>query len=564
MPTFRSFVVLLAVCSSLPLYAESDFFQDLGPEKNAEFLLRAMSNEEILGQTIMIGFAGTSPSEEVFRWIEENHIGGIKIFGWNVGTLPELARGIGEMQKRALRSKWKIPLFIATDQEGGWVRHVKEGTSAGIGNMALGATGLPYDAYYTGYYIGQELKALGINMNFAPTVDLYSNPEAHVIGPRAFSDDPAKTAELALAYFKGFQASGIVATAKHFPGHGDAQVDSHTDTPRIEKSFTELWEKDLLPFRHLIHEGIPAVMGGHLSFPKITSDELPSTISPFFQTELLRERLGFRGIAITDDLLMRGVTQTGLPIEEIAARAIAAGNDIILISRNSEIYRTVWEYMLGKMRSDPAFKARVREAAKRVISTKSTYLRGDGAVPFVPDAENIYRHISKEDARQFFFDLACRSVSVVKNGNIPFQSDTPEKILFAGQFHRFIRAGTDRYPGAAQYYFPYDPFYAADRDHIEGLKKILPRYDVLIFCLANPNSAGVLQGLRETIEAHDITCIAFSVLSPAYLYEFPWIDSSLAVYGFGEESFQAGFAVLKGDFTPEGTFPINFDGFYNN
>ena len=504
MPTYKGRLFLLFLLLPLNLYGDADFFQNGSPESTARQLLEAMDEEEILGQIFMIGFSGTSPSEEVIRWIEEKHIGGIKIFGWNVGTLSELARGIGRMQETALKSRLKVPLFIATDQEGGWVRHVKEETSAGIGNMALGATNLPYDAYYTGYYIGRELRALGINMNFAPTVDLYLNPDAHVIGPRAFSDNAEKTAELALAYYRGFQASGIIATAKHFPGHGDARVDSHVAIPRIEKDFAELWENDLLPFRHLIHEGIPAVMGGHLSFPKITNEGVPSTISPFFQTEILRDRLGFQGIAITDDLLMSGVTHTGLPIEEIAVRAVEAGNDIILISRNSKIHSIVWEYVLRKMREDPAFNSRVREAAKRVLQTKCTYLRGENAVPFVPDAENIKKHIPNREARQFFFDLACRSVSVVKNGGIPLRQELSEKILLAGQFQRFIRAGTARYEGAEGYYFPYDPFYAAEQRHIDQLNKILPDYEVLVFCLANPNSAQVLRGLKNTIEKHHI------------------------------------------------------------
>lgn len=523
-----------------------------------------MDDEEVLGQVLMIGYTGTSPSRNVLRWIEEKHIGGIKIFGWNVGSLPDLAEGVGRMQRKALESRWKIPLLIATDQEGGWVRHVKEETSAGVGNMALGATGIPYDAFFTGYYIGLELRALGINMNFAPTVDVYSNPEAHVIGPRAFSDDPKITAELALAYYQGLKAAGIIATAKHFPGHGDARVDSHGDMPRIEKTFDELWENDLLPFRHLIREGVPSVMSGHLSFPLITDTPLPATISRFFQTEVLRHKLGFKGISITDDLLMNGVTDTGLSISEISEKALEAGNDIILISRNSEIHEIVWERLFKKMKNDPRFRDRIFEAAKRVLTVKCAYLRDETSVPLFPDADNVYDLVPNKEGKSFFYDLACRSVSVVKNGNIPLEEDASDTILLAGQFNRFINAGKERYPKAGSYYFPYDPFYQADSDHIEGLRKILPRYKTLIFCLANPNSAQVLKSLHPEIAEHGITCIAVSVLSPTYLYEFPWIDSAIAVYGFGEESFRAGFAVLHGDYLPEGNFPINFEDFYIN
>ena len=171
------------------------------------------------------------------------------------------------MQRSAADTRLGIPLFIATDQEGGWVRHVKSKTSITPGNMAIGASGLPYDAYWSGYYIGQELKSIGINMNFAPTVDVYSNIDAHVIGPRAFSQDPLETAQLALAYFKGMEETGVVSTAKHFPGHGNAAEDSHGILPRIDISFDTLWERELLPYRYLIDRDLPTVMSGHLSLP---------------------------------------------------------------------------------------------------------------------------------------------------------------------------------------------------------------------------------------------------------------------------------------------------------
>ena len=161
--------------------------QDRNP---AAALISGMTDEEIVAQVFMVGWPSREPTPELLEWIRRRNIGGIKVFGWNAEDLRLLAETIGTMQQEALATPHAIPLLTATDQEGGWVRHVKGATAVTPGNMAIGASGLPYDAYRSGYYIGRELRALGINMNFAPTIDVYRNPEAHVIGPRAFGSDP--------------------------------------------------------------------------------------------------------------------------------------------------------------------------------------------------------------------------------------------------------------------------------------------------------------------------------------------------------------------------------------
>ncbi len=550
------YILLFLTISISARGRENLFFTPVDRDNLAQEIVDGMSDAEALGQTLMLGYRGTAVPEELLEWIREKHIGGVKIFGWNVGTLESLAESVGEMQKTALESGRGIPLLIATDQEGGWVRHVKAETSITAGNLAIGATGLPYDAYFSGYYIGLELNSLGINMNFAPTVDVYTNPDAHVIGPRAFSDDPLKTANLAVAYFHGLKKAGIISTAKHYPGHGNASVDSHGALPVIPTQFDELWETDLLPYRFLVRENIPAVMSGHVSYPNIDSGGLPATISPYFQKTLLREKLGFRGLSVTDDLLMNGVTDTGLGLEEIAFRALDAGNDIILISRDFPLQQKVWARLISEMDGNPIFRERIRESAVRVVQVKLEYLGERGPEELVPDPAKVKETVPHPEGKEFFFDLACRSVSLYKSADIPLTSAAGEKILLAGQFRAFLAEGRRRYPEAQTFYFSYDPFYEAEGDVVEELRRIVPLYDTVIFCLANPNSARVLESLRETIRSSDSRLIVFSVLTPVYIDRIPWIDSALAVYGLGDESFKAGFAVIAGDFVPRGEIPL--------
>ena len=530
-------------------------WDEIGPE-GTETLIEEMSDTELLGQVLMLGYDGTSPSPQILEWIRDKRIGGIKIFGWNVGSLTNLTRSIARMQRTAADTPKGIPLFIATDQEGGWVRHIKEETSITAGNLAIGATRLPRDAYFSGYYIGMELRTLGVNMNFAPTVDVYANPEAHVIGPRAFSSDPLETARLAVAYYRGLDATGVIATAKHFPGHGRADVDSHGALPLIDASFQDLWENDLLPYRFLVREEVPAIMVGHLGFPEITGGDEPATLSSFFQTEILRDRLGFEGISITDDLRMSGVADTGDPLDEIALKALEAGNDVLMISRTPEEHEMVWDRLYREMRTNPSFRAKIEAAAGRILRIKLAYLKTPDAVPLYPDPEEVHARIPDPEAQSFFFDLACRSVSLVEKGPIPLDPGRLGRVLLAGQYRRFLNAGKARFPGADTFYFSYDPFYTAVPSEKRRFARLAEGYDTVIFCLANPNSLEVLGTLSDT----DVQVIVFSVLSPVYLDHLEWTDASIAVYGVGEESFAAGFAVLAGDYEPEGTLPVSIEG----
>ena len=222
------FVAPLAASPSQGIFWELDHER---AREAAERIIEQMSAEEIVAQTFLVGWPSREPTPELLEWIRRRNIGGIKAFGWNSGNLTQLARTIGTLQQEALDTPHGIPMFTATDQEGGWVRHIRGSTAVTPGNMAIGATGYPYDAYKSGYYIGRELRALGINMNFAPTVDVYRNFEAHVIGPRSFGSDPVIAGTLGGAYVRGLEESGVISTAKHFPGHGGASGDSHGTLP---------------------------------------------------------------------------------------------------------------------------------------------------------------------------------------------------------------------------------------------------------------------------------------------------------------------------------------------
>ncbi|ADK81723.1 glycoside hydrolase family 3 protein [Sediminispirochaeta smaragdinae] len=550
-------VLLILLCFwLLPCFGLGalDFYDEAPAEELSKSIADAMSDEELVGQLMLVGYFGEDPSKEIIEWVDRYEIGGIKIFGWNAGNLLKLGNAVSTLQHLSEENRFSIPLFVATDQEGGWVRHVKGDTSVTPGNLAIGASGIAWDAYKTGYYIGKELRVLGINMNFAPTVDVYTNPKADVIGPRAFSSDPVKTAQLSVAYFHGMQEAGIVCTAKHYPGHGATDKDSHGTLPIINADFQTIWDRELVPYRFLVKEGLPAIMSGHIAYPKITGTDEPASLSKTLLTGLLREKIGFQGLIITDDMQMNGAAVYG-GVPAASLQAILAGNDMIMVSRDTDTYRKIRQHMLSAMRQSPETTAVVREAARRVIETKLRYLRGKDAVPLHPDPREIAEQIPDADGSAFFLSQAHRSVSLIRGEAMPLQPQEAGKVLLVGQLNAFLSIGATFFPGADSFDYDYSPFFSADPQVIKRLKQRMENYDTVVFCIANPNSAQVLEELKGFADR----IYVISVLTPIYLKDIPWVENALAVYGTGRQSIEAGFSALTGAFQPTGIVPVSLN-----
>jgi beta-N-acetylhexosaminidase len=522
------------------------------PEELAAVLAEAMSDEQALAQTFMLGWVGAEPSPLIMDWIRDRNIGGVKIFGWNTGDTRRLAETIGALQEASLGGAFQIPLFVATDQEGGWIRHVKGSTSETPGKMAIGASGYPRDAYLAGYYIGRELAVLGINMNFAPAVDLFTNRDSVLIGPRAFGSDPVRTGILGIAFMKGQQAAGVVPTAKHYPGHGDTDLDSHGVLPQITAPFEVLWDRELVPYRMLAGEGLPAVMSGHLAFPNTPAASTPASLSSWFLNDVLRDKIGYRGIVITDDLMMNGAAAWAGSLSQAAKQALLAGNDIIMLSKTPNLSDPVWGNLVRAMKNEPEFRSRVRDAARRILEVKLARLRGETKVPYIPDLARVDSELPDAGGARFFLGLAARSVTVLKGeapaaGAPPVFPLTREKagrVLLAGQYADFFRAGKAAYPEAVSYW------YSGARGAAE-LAAYAREADTVVFCLSGPEGLSFLRRLEPLKKR----VVVLSVLSPVYLEGVPWADGALAVYSYAPESFAAGFSAMLGRIPAEGRLP---------
>ncbi len=521
----------------------------------AASIVGRMRDEEVVGQILMMAYPGDEPGPLLYEWIEKRSLGGVKIFGWNAEDSGKVAKAVYGIQGAALDSRLGLPLLVATDQEGGWIRHIKGATTITPGNMAIGASGRPYDAYRSANLIGRELAALGVNMDFAPSVDLATKPKSYIIGPRAFSDDPELAASLGSAFVRGLADAGVIATAKHFPGHGDTEDDSHGVLPVIRVDEKTLWDRELLPYRVLSAEGIPAIMSGHLCFPLVTGDGWPASLSPYFMTTLLRGRIGFRGLAVTDDLAMNGAGEAAGSISEACIKAVEAGNDLLMISKLLTTDDPAWTRLLESYREKPVFRALVRAAAAKVVETKLRYLRPRGKAVLVPDLAGLAAKVPDPEAAAFFAAQAYRSATVLRSGGIPFspRDRGGGRLLLAGPFKEFFDAARVDYPGAGTFRFSYEPEGAAVGSELAAFARDLAGVDAVVVCVANEAGMDFAERAHEAGKRVAI----LSVQSPAPLARAPWAEASVAVYSYSSDSIRAGIAVLAGKAQAQGRLPLH-------
>jgi beta-N-acetylhexosaminidase len=273
----------------------------------------------------------------VRTWIEQEHVGGVIM---SLGSPLEVAAKVNTMQRLALASGPRVPLLVSSDLEPGLGRFeggvfAPQLWSAGSAtvlptNMAAGATGRPEDAEAMGRIVGREARAAGIHVDFAPDADVNNNPNNPVINVRSFGEAPRAVAAYTAAFVRGLQGAGVAAVAKHFPGHGDTDTDSHLALPVVRADRARLDAVEFVPFRAALEAGVVGVMSAHIALPAIEQAGVPATLSPRVMTGLLRDTLGFRGVTFTDAMTMEGVGQ-GYPIERSCPLAVEAGMDVLLM-----------------------------------------------------------------------------------------------------------------------------------------------------------------------------------------------------------------------------------------
>ena len=336
-----------------------------------ERCLASLSLEQKIGQRFLFGIPGTRVGERTRRLVREGFLGGVLINKQNISGREQLTRFTSELQELARQNRPPIGLLVAVDQEGGRVSRLDlDRLSRFPPPHDWAGYGDPFYIEAVAYITAREALQLGCNLNLAPVLDLYALGDGTIIGDRSMGAEASEVASLGLAYLTGARRAGMAAAIKHFPGHGRTVVDTHQKLAVLEVDGQTLWDHDLLPFRKAIEGGVEAVMTAHILYPKLDPD-FPVTLSEKIVRGLLRERLGFEGVVISDDIEM-GALAANYPTREILKRAVLAGVDIILAVGGLDALKLIGE-VKGLVRSGELSEEQIDEGVRRVLRLKMKY-----------------------------------------------------------------------------------------------------------------------------------------------------------------------------------------------
>jgi beta-N-acetylhexosaminidase len=523
--------------------------------------MEKMTLEEKIGQLIACRYTGrfvNQDSEYVNKLktlIVEQKIGGLILFA---GDVYETAHLTNILQERA-----KIPLLIASDLERGLGNQI-DGATLFPPVMSLGAADSEELAYLMGKITALEARAIGIHMTYAPVVDVNINPDNPIINVRSFGEDPEQVSRLAVPFIKGCQENGLIATAKHFPGHGDTSEDSHTVLPTVKGDRARLDKVEIYPFKIAVESGIQAIMAAHLSLPALDpAPNVPSSLSKPILTDLLRNELGFDGIIVTDAMGMGGVTTLYEP-EEAALMAIKAGIDMILLPPKP---KEVIDALVQAVRSGEISEERINSSVKRILEAKARL--------------GLYKQ-KLVDLKMLDFKIAPRAhlkqadltfesaITLVKNEDavVPLSKKNQRLAVLAlssdpgGYFagRTFVQEIKEKNPHVFEFYAEA----TTGQDTLDAALKKASEADVLIFALfsrlrADKGSVDLEMNhvhlIREAAKlSKGVIVISFG--SPYFLRHFPEVDAYICAYRYADEAQVAAAKALFGEIDIQGKLPV--------
>lgn len=327
-----------------------------------------LSLPQLCGQLLVCGWDGVALPAPLVAALGAGERGGIIAFRRN---LPQLEQAVRASAAAVGAAPGELPPFVGIDEEGGRVTRLPSPVHALPPMRQLGARGDPELASRAGTVVAAVVRPLGFCIDFAPVLDVDSNPQNPIIGDRAFSERPDQVAELGIAFARGLEAGGVAACGKHFPGHGDTHVDSHLALPTVAHDLERLLAVELLPFRAAAAAGMAAFMSAHVVYPAL-DPERPATLSPRIATAWLRDDLGFGGVLFSDDLEMRALADR-MAIEQSAVAAVEAGCDVLLVCHDPSLQARAHAALVARARADRGFLARCTEAAERALAARRRF-----------------------------------------------------------------------------------------------------------------------------------------------------------------------------------------------
>lgn len=519
-----------------------------------------MSLEQKVGQLFLVHFEGAEVSPFLERLIAECHVGGIVLFAvaGNIVDTAQVAT-LTEAAQAAATAAGSVPLLVALDQEGGLVVRIREGATVFPSNMAVGATGSTDMATAMASVTATELAALGVNVNLAPVVDVNSNPGNPVIGTRSFGSSADAVATLGAAMVTAYQQAGIAATAKHFPGHGDTDVDSHVGLPVVSHDRAHLDAIELPPFRAAIEANVDAIMTAHLEVPAIDPTAgMPATLSQAVLQGLLRQELGFAGVVVSDSLGMSALTAS-LTVPEAAAQAFQAGCDVLAFGADAgqgqEVQLDAYDAVLALFTSGALPPSRLDESVRRILTLKARR----GILDRQPvDPSAIPESVGTAEHRAVAASIADAAVTLVRNDQaiLPLPAETPALVAVPTGVGDLAAAMAPYFANIAASSFSLDP----TAEEIVALADQAQAYGAIVVATADttrhPTQAELVAALQQP------GLVVVSLRTPYDLASFPTAPCYVAAYCDVPAALDAVARVLCGQLTPAGHLPVEIPGLY--
>ena len=536
-------------------YTEQDLLK-------VEEILTNMTLSQKVGQMFAVGFNGTTYTSTLDSVIKSYNFGNVIYMGANVSNPSTIAKMSNDIQNACIASNG-VPAFITIDQEGGRVVRLTNGGTHFLSNMAMGALSDSSLLYEEGKAIGVELRNYGINVDFAPVLDVNNNPANPVIGARSYGENPFLVAKCGVYLIEGLKDSKVMATAKHFPGHGNTSVDSHTGLPVITSSKEDLYKIELAPFVASIHSGIDAIMTTHIIFSAI-DDKLPATLSEKVLTNLLRKELGYDGLIITDGMQMGALNSFG-NASSLALQAVKAGVDILLYTSN-DTPRNAHTALINAVKSGEISEDRINDSVKRILLKKLKYgLLDDYIAPNNDISELLQKHEELNN------EFAMKSLTELKMTEEFAGLDKEKSVLIISPKCNYTLGVGDNSLGAyackylLEQGFTKCDYYTvsenATNTQINEVFGMLNSYDQVVVAMSNvhtkayANSASLVMTVLQ--KKSDTLVIALD--TPYDYLRYPSnMGKYVCVYGYQKASVIAISKYLNGEFKAEGVSPIEF------
>ena len=511
---------------------------------------------------LMVAFDGTVLPRSARRRINEEGVAGVTLFAFRNIVDPSQIRRLTDSIQQA-RPGGAPPLLVAADQEGGQLNALGGGTTQFAGAMALGATGDEALAERVAGATARELRAVGVNVNYAPVCDVANNPANPALGIRSFGDDPEAVGRLAAATVRGLQGDGVAATVKHFPGAGDTAADPHHELPLVPRTDAELAERELIPFRTALSAGARMVMTGHFALPE-REDGLPTSLSASILRDLLRGQLQFDGVTVTDALDMRALAQGSAQIVDAIA-ALRAGEDVLLGTADEAALERLEEGVAQAQRRR-LIDADDDAAARRRLGVLRHWLGGFNQPPL--DVVGCGEH------QALAAELARRSITLVRDDQrlLPLKPAADARIAVVQSMPADLTpADTSstvtptlaaalrrRLPGVEEILLPAAPGTA----DIAGLRERLASFDLVVVGTFSAHLQPAQANLAEAVLATGTPTVTVALRTPWDLLAYPSARTHVCSYGILPPSMEALAAALLGESPFVGRLPVDIAGLY--